>query len=839
MADGEDQKHEYYIKLLSFIIGPATETLHLYFEMKVLNTLDFFSFLEKHKHVLFHELNPSIPCCECQKVHIAAAKKKNRLIDTQFYLLFEKDEGRENKDHVRTQGHQIKQLCLCSISANGLTTVDMMDITLLSVVIKSCCPPGSISGHPSWIKDIKTTRNFLAHCPSGKITKTEFDQRFSITEQSVLNLARVVGSTCLKLIKSQISYFQKSELSTIRDIIKNSNDSIRQILGLFVEEQKNTIESIADQTRNLAENTDAMKTEVLTQLQEQKRIAVDIQKIVFEVKTVLKSQQAKSTDPSKKIVSHDDGVCYVEWKLETPGSWNIDAIKGTLENFSSLMGSFFRIVFVYKGSLVIQTTAPICFLQNEKDLQLAVKLFLGDLVDVCKLDSDTKTIVKVEVVLSQETFASHNVPEKMTISTFACDPCSNKNVSSEAVQYCYECQNKFCQQCIKTHNLNAAFLQHSLTDTGTLSFENSCAKHERNTLDFYCVEHDCLCCSSCIPEEHTSCQKLVPLKDAAKDILQSSMFQDVSNALSNITVLLDKAITSQDDNIECLDNDEVAIIDQVASNKAVIINRLDELETKLKQDTYALKKEQKTEFESAKNYLLQIMKPMKNISDKINEVFKNGSHEQMFVLINKCKLEILYYENQLHEFMPTLETRRLTFKPPDHIQNAVKSLGSTNLRSLQYNTQYNADYKRPKMEPVQIPFSVSQMPSKFTLDRKIEIKHSRDIWISNMGITYDNRLLLCNFYSKDLLVYSDHGDYLQDCKLSGESWDIAVIPDDDKAVVTQPLQQSIQFINIKTMTAGSIHYVPGDCYSICIVNDTICVGGHKGYLYIVNKQGDI
>lgn len=70
------------------------------------------------------------------------------------------------------------------------------------------------------------------------------------------------------------------------------------------------------------------------------------------------------------------------------------------------MGNFFRIVFVYKGSLVIQTTAPKRFLQNEEDFRLAIKLFLRDLVDIGKIDSDTKTIVKVEVVLSPETFPS-------------------------------------------------------------------------------------------------------------------------------------------------------------------------------------------------------------------------------------------------------------------------------------------------------------------------------------------------------------------------------------------------------------------------------------------------
>lgn len=119
MAEAEKSKEKYYMRLLTFIIGPATEVLQLYFEIKVLNSLDFFIFLDNHKHVLFHELYPSILCCECKTLPLADPQKKCCLTGTHFDSLFETDEGQEVKDHKRKEGRQIKQLCFCSISAKA------------------------------------------------------------------------------------------------------------------------------------------------------------------------------------------------------------------------------------------------------------------------------------------------------------------------------------------------------------------------------------------------------------------------------------------------------------------------------------------------------------------------------------------------------------------------------------------------------------------------------------------------------------------------------------------------------------------------------------------------
>jgi hypothetical protein len=68
---------------------------------------------------------------------------------------------------------------------------------MLSWQLKTCCP--SIHGNPQWIKDVKDTRNFLAHNSNSRLTKDEYDTWLNTVEKATLNLAKVVSSTFLKI----------------------------------------------------------------------------------------------------------------------------------------------------------------------------------------------------------------------------------------------------------------------------------------------------------------------------------------------------------------------------------------------------------------------------------------------------------------------------------------------------------------------------------------------------------------------------------------------------------------------------------------------------------------
>lgn len=376
--------------------------------------------------------------------------------------------------------------------------------------------------------------------------------------------------------------------------------------------------------------------------------------------------------------------------------------------------------------------------------------------------------------------------------------------------------------------LNAACLQHNLTDID-ISLENTCSKHEGSSLEFFCEEHDCLCCKSCIDEKHLSCQNLVSLEAVAKEMNKSDIFQDLSNDLFCLNSTLAKAITTQDDNIIGLNDSEISIFNNVKSHKAVILKRLDELEGKIRLDTCSLTEEQKDKSEYSKGLLLQIKIPIQSISRQLNQVLKCSSQKELFVLNYKSKSEMVACKIKLQELLSTLKTRKIIYKPPTDIQNKVRSLGSIKLDS---STCLIPEGHVPLLDP--------ETPLQFILDLKIEIKRPGNVCITGMAITSDNRLLLCNYCSTSLLVYDDNGTYLQDCILSGSPCDIAVIPGEDKAVVTLPDEKSIQFIDITTMTAGSIRTLSVSYLGVAVVNEKICVWGIQGlYMSILDIEGEL
>jgi hypothetical protein len=94
--------------------------------------------------------------------------------------------------------------------------------------------------------------------------------------------------------------------------------------------------------------------------------------------------------------------CRVEWKLATSDTWNVSKIKNALEHWSGSLKQWFEIEFVYIGSLVIGTTVPEHILSNYDAFKSAVRSFLAKIVEVCQLDTDTPTVVKVDLNIFTE-----------------------------------------------------------------------------------------------------------------------------------------------------------------------------------------------------------------------------------------------------------------------------------------------------------------------------------------------------------------------------------------------------------------------------------------------------
>lgn len=70
---------------------------------------------------------------------------------------------------------------------------------------------------------------------------------------------------------------------------------------------------------------------------------------------------------------------------------------------SALLNQWFKVEFVYVGSLVINTSVPKHILMNREFLKSAIKSFLEKIVEVCNIDSGKPEKIQVDFTVKNRT----------------------------------------------------------------------------------------------------------------------------------------------------------------------------------------------------------------------------------------------------------------------------------------------------------------------------------------------------------------------------------------------------------------------------------------------------
>ncbi|VDI77769.1 Hypothetical predicted protein [Mytilus galloprovincialis] len=436
-----DEDERYYMQLLTFTLGIGMEVLHIYFEQKILKEEEFYMFLEKNKHYLFHDFYSDVQCCKCLK----NPSKRGCLNKSQFLKLFDINPLTE-QDHFQTGRHdEIIKDCLCRIDAKTSNDVDCMDISLMYGIIQSCFLNNRkpFHGNPKFLETIKDTRNFLAHAPCQRISKSDFDSYLAKTEKAILGIARAVGSYVTKVYKRKIDAFKINDISLnkVKEIIESSTDEVKKNLQLLIDDQQKNVAMMKQ-----------VKDELLEQLIKHKdELSIDIGNLRFDItqynmemttpsrKETFITQDRMSqrnTSCSSEVKVPEEGQnpkkCRVEWRLQTPDTWNLNEIKETLEKFSGVLRPWFEIEFVHVGSLVIKTLVPKKVLDNRDQMKKSIQAFLEKIVEVCHINTELTTIIKVVLVVSYES--------DTTVKEMEIEPVIFKQ--QEESNVCENCQQK-------------------------------------------------------------------------------------------------------------------------------------------------------------------------------------------------------------------------------------------------------------------------------------------------------------------------------------------------------------------------------------------------------------
>ncbi|VDI08854.1 Hypothetical predicted protein [Mytilus galloprovincialis] len=261
-----------------------------------------------------------------------------------------------------------------------------------------------------------------------------------------------------------------------------------------------------------------------------------------------------------------------------------------------------------------------------------------------------------------------------------CDPCSRLNKSSEGFKYCTDCEDTLCTDCAALHSAVKLLAFHHLVDvsvtTGnTFYIKKVCIDHEYMCYEFYCSDHDCLICRTCIANTHRTCGKIQPIEVAAKGCKSSSILEDVSKDIASLLISTKTLLEDRQKKKISVRQSKAKVLKEIAKFRQDINDHLDQLENKCRSEVDIL---ERIISQTVGNELADADKRqhvIQEIWQQVGFFTKNGSESQLFIFLNTVRSDISRQAASLQDIIPSLETNDLEFEPLDLI-SVMKSFGS-------------------------------------------------------------------------------------------------------------------------------------------------------------------
>ena len=167
-----------------------------------------------------------------------------------------------------------------------------------------------------------------------------------------------------------------------------------------------------------------------------------------------------------------------------------------------------------------------------------------------------------------------------------CDPCNERGNRKTSVHWCVTCEESLCTDCTETHQAMKISRSHHLIDisekpTETQMTAKSCLKHDELPFEYFCIDHDDICCKECLVESHRTCAKAMSIDIASKGAKRSQSFIDSTKLIKHVLETVNEFTKDRREHIESLNNEIKKVKDRITHVKQGWISYLQSLETTL------------------------------------------------------------------------------------------------------------------------------------------------------------------------------------------------------------------------------------------------------------------
>ena len=362
----------------------------------------------------------------------------------------------------------------------------------------------------------------------------------------------------------------------------------------------------------------------------------------------------------------------------------------------------------------------------------------------------------------------------------------------------------------------------------------NCEIHTDVQIDHFCSQHDVVCCRACLSDSHRSCESVLPLDSASKDVRNSSLLSDTLEEQDYMTETLQKMEENRDENKKLLKQKKSLIIKQISAAKSKVLKYLDDIEERLITEVESVQGKNEEKINKEKHDICQLTSILKDNKQELEFVKDHGSNNQLFLTLRKQITIIQKTDKKIHDMSSAINEIDMEFKEIKNVN--IETIGSLS----QITRPCPIKYKSMKAQHQQVEVDRSQTLTEFIKEGQVNLTRGVRYNLTDMAVTSDNKLLLCNgYYShKKVYIYKDCKTYEDEISFTSPPWCITVVPCTDKAVVTLPAEESIQFINTTNNTKDNKINIGEWCRGVTAGKDKIYIGGVNKVI-ILNIDGSL
>jgi hypothetical protein len=217
--------------------------------------------------------------------------------------------------------------------------------------------------------------------------------------------------------------------------------------------------------------------------------------------------------------------------------------------------------------------------------------------------------------------------------------------------------------------------------------------------------------------------------------------------LDNMTETLEKMGENRDDNRKLLEQKKSSIIKQISTVKSKLLKYIDDLEEPLITEVASFQEKNDEEIKREKNEMSQLTLVLKDNKQELEFLKDHGSNNQLFLVLRKQITNIQKTDTKIHDMMSEINEIDMEFEEIKIFK--IVTMGSVS----QITRPCPIKYTSMERQQPQVQQDRTQFLTEFIKEGQVDLKHGETYNFTDMAVTSDNRLLLCNFESSHPKVY--------------------------------------------------------------------------------------